>query len=113
MKSFWKRAGLSVIAAFALASAPAQAQTAFVSAMDIGAGKFQYSILIDNSGLTGLLEPIQGVIAFKAGSALGLNEASVISAPSGWDFFQPAPPVADDLPFFSSDSASDIPMGAF
>ena len=110
MKSLWKRASLLVIASFALASAPAKAQTAFISATDIGAGMFRYSILLDS---TGLPEPIQGMILFNSSIVFGLNEASVISAPLGWDFFQPAPPVADSLPYFSLDSASDIPMNAF
>lgn len=109
MKIFWKRAVVIVIATLSMASEQTQAVTSFVRATVIGPGLFEYSIQIDN---TEGPEPLQGVILFNPNIVFGLDDASVIGAPPGWDFFPPMPPVADLLTFFSLGLADDLPIGA-
>src|SRR5262245_22610179 len=79
-----------------------------VTASDIGGGMFQYDLVLDNT--TGS-EPLQGLDILHAFSVFGLDESSLVGAPTGWDFFLPLPPELDDLDYFSLDPSTDVPVG--
>jgi len=93
--------------AFALASTGAGAGTLDIDVDNLGGGLFQYNLTLHNP----FSEPISGLNLLHGGSVFALDDASVIGAPAGWDFFTPLPPLVDELNYFSLDSASDVAIG--
>jgi hypothetical protein len=93
---------------------PARADLIFTT-QDLGGGLFQYNLTLINSGFinpqTGTAEPLSGLNLTQAGSILGLNTTSTITAPTGLSFFPPLPPVVDLLDYFSLSASTDIPIG--
>ena len=96
---------LFMSAAFAITAAGA---TLDYTATDLGGGLFEYSLTIKNPLHN---DGISGLNLVNAGTAFGLNESSTISAPAGWFFFAPIPPLVNELNFFSMDPSTDIPVG--
>ena len=56
------------------------------------------------------LEPLSGLNLLDAYTIFGLDDTSTITAPAGWDYFAPLPPLVDELNYFSLSGASDIPI---
>ena len=79
----------------------------FFSADDLGGGLFQYNLSIANNGGT---EPISGLSILPGNSIFGLDDFSLIAAPADWSFLAPLPGFADNLDFFSLNSAADVPI---
>ena len=101
------RVWLSTIALMLAASAAVSAGPLTFTVDDLGGGLFQYNFTLTNI----FSEPISGLNLLHGNSAFGLDEASVIGAPEGWDFLAPLPSFVDELNYFSLSSASDIPIG--
>jgi hypothetical protein len=95
------------VALILAASAAASAGPLTFTVDDLGGGVFQYNFTLSNS----FSEPISGLNLLHGNSAFGLDEASVIGAPEGWDFLAPLPSFVDELNYFSLSSVFDIPIG--
>lgn len=76
---------------------------------NLGGGVYQYDLTVDNAGGA---EPLSGLNVLDANSVFGLDGSSVISAPTGWSFFAPLPPLVDELNYFSLDPGDDIAVDA-
>jgi len=75
------------------------------SMTDLGGGLYQYDLSVDN---TGGAEPLSGLNVLNANTVFDLDQSSTISAPAGWLFFAPLPPLVDELNFFSLANGDDI-----
>lgn len=108
-------AWLCAMALLLMSSARAAPMVLF-SVDDVGAGLFQYNLIVDNS--TGG-EPLSGLLVLNGNSLFGLDDTSEIGAPqnvaenpaANWSFFAPLPAFSDILFYFSLDPAADIPTG--
>jgi hypothetical protein len=103
-----KNTSLRLLLMSAALAITAAAATLDYTATDLGGGVFEYSLTVTNPLDD---DNISGLNLVNAGSAFGLDESSVISAPAGWFFFAPMPPLVNELNFFSMDSSMDIPVG--
>ena len=80
---------------------------------DLGAGVFQYNLIVDNTGGS---EPLSGLTLLKGNSVFGLDDTSVIGAPENvggnpaadWSFLAPLPPLVDELNYFSLAPSADV-----
>jgi hypothetical protein len=104
------RAGAALLSALLLGAAGRSDALPIVEyfAVDLGGGLFIYHLTVDNAGGS---EPLAGLNLLHGGSVFGLDASSAIAAPPGWNFFEPLPPLIDDLNYFSLTPGSDIPLG--
>jgi hypothetical protein len=79
------------------------------NAINLGGGLFRYQLILNNIAYS---EPLSGLNILNANTVFGLDNSSTISAPIGWSFFAPLPPVVDELNYFSLSPATDIPIGS-
>jgi hypothetical protein len=105
----WVRVSFCVLTLLTTACLQVRAQTFQVTTHNLGGGKFDYNILVYNTGGS---EPLKGVILYNASSTFSLDSNSEVDAPAGWDFqWPPVPPVVDQIPYFSISPAADTPIG--
>ena len=108
MKSSWSALSGVAMALF-LTSMPARAGFVTWSATDLGGGLFEYDLTLHNPYSV----PVSGLNLLHANTEFGLDQFSMITAPPGWDFFAPLPPLVDELNYFSLSPANDVaPLGA-
>ena len=94
---------------FGLACFPLNSLGVVVNSTDLGGGVYQYEFVVNN--LAGIL-PIEGFSILNAASALGLDDASVVGLPTGWDFLGPDATLGiDSLDFFALDPAAAVAVG--
>jgi hypothetical protein len=72
---------------------------------DLGGGWFEYQLSVDNTGGS---EALAGLNILHGASVFGLDGSSTIGAPAGWGYFEPLPPLIDDLNYFSTSLATDV-----
>ncbi len=93
--------------------ASARAGTLTVATVNLGGGLWEYDLTLTDP----YSFPLSGLNILQADTLFGLDSSSTITAPPGWDFFAPLPPVVDELNFFSLSSASDaqpgVPLAGF
>jgi hypothetical protein len=77
------------------------------SVNDLGGGLFAYRLSVTNAGGS---EALSGLNVLNGASVFGLDGSSSIGAPSGWMFFEPLPPLIDDLVYFSLSPGADVPV---
>ena len=105
----WIRMSFCALTLLTTACMQVRAQSFQVTTDSLGGGMFDYHFLIDNTGGS---EPLQGVLLFNANSTFGLDASSSISAPTGWNFFAPVPPVVDQISYMSPGPVNDIPVNS-
>ncbi len=105
----WRRMFVALVVAVPLLAASGALAVPIVqySATDLGGGLFEYQLTVVNDDGS---EGLSGLNVLHGGSVFGLDGSSVIGAPSGWQFFEPLPPLIDDLNYFSLSPGDDIPV---
>jgi hypothetical protein len=93
--------------ASAAAGVPASAVSVLYQVDVIAFGVYQYNLLVDN---TGGGEDLSGLNVLRGSSVFGLDGSSTIAAPADWGWFEPLPPLIDDLNWFSLDALADVPV---